>query len=170
MVYLAEQDDPRSRLPRNSRGVDWYAGRLLSSRAKPNVALKALIEQSVEGVTADNPRPSWKSCNGSVMSGREAGRRSGSIGKRLEQSCSSTITNYRCRRIDRFLEAHVKETCYNILKKKKPLMSSDFMMQESNRELCVEKSINAEVKNLRWSLKVLIEQMRLAIQNIEWSS
>lgn len=66
------------------------------------------------------------------------------------------------------LEAHVKET-YNILKKKAVGSRLDFMMQEFNREsnTLASKSINAEVTNSAIELKVLIEQMREQIQNIE---
>lgn len=66
------------------------------------------------------------------------------------------------------LEAHVKET-YNILKKKEAVgRRLDFMMQEFNRESnTASKSINAEVTNSAIELKVLIEQMREQIQNIE---
>ena len=65
------------------------------------------------------------------------------------------------------LEAHVKET-YNILKKKEG-RRLDFLMQEFNREsnTLASKSINAEVTNSAIELKVLIEQMREQIQNIE---
>ncbi|WP_428944560.1 YicC/YloC family endoribonuclease [Pantoea sp. FN060301] len=67
------------------------------------------------------------------------------------------------------LEAHVKET-YNILKKKEAVgRRLDFMMQEFNREsnTLASKSINAEVTTSAIELKVLIEQMREQIQNIE---
>ncbi|MCZ5652919.1 DUF1732 domain-containing protein [Escherichia coli] len=67
-------------------------------------------------------------------------------------------------------EAHVKET-YNILKKKKPLVVVwTFMMQEFNRE---SNTLRVEVYQCRSDklhaieLKVLIEQMREQIQNIE---
>ncbi|QCT19239.1 YicC family protein [Jejubacter calystegiae] len=67
------------------------------------------------------------------------------------------------------LEAHVKET-WNILKKKEAVgRRLDFMMQEFNREsnTLASKSINADVTNSAIELKVLIEQMREQIQNIE---
>ena len=67
------------------------------------------------------------------------------------------------------LEAHVKET-YNILKKKEAVgRRLDFMMQEFNREsnTLASKSINSDVTNSAIELKVLIEQMREQIQNIE---
>ncbi len=45
----------------------------------------------------------------------------------------------------------------------------DFMMQEFNREsnTLASKSINTDVTNAAIQLKVLIEQMREQIQNIE---
>lgn len=67
------------------------------------------------------------------------------------------------------LDAHVKET-YNILKKKEAVgRRLDFMMQEFNREsnTLASKSINADITNSAIELKVLIEQMREQIQNIE---
>jgi uncharacterized protein (TIGR00255 family) len=67
------------------------------------------------------------------------------------------------------LEAHVKET-YNILDKKEAVgRRLDFMMQEFNRESNTlgSKSINASVTGSAIELKVLIEQMREQIQNIE---
>ncbi|WP_448566022.1 YicC/YloC family endoribonuclease [Thalassotalea ganghwensis] len=70
--------------------------------------------------------------------------------------------------IDR-LHSHVKET-RSILKKGGPQgRRLDFMMQEFNREANTlgSKSINADVTNSAVELKVLIEQMREQIQNIE---
>ena len=70
--------------------------------------------------------------------------------------------------IDR-LYSHVKET-KGILKKGGPQgRRLDFMMQEFNREANTlgSKSINAEITNAAVELKVLIEQMREQIQNIE---
>ncbi|MDF7679613.1 YicC family protein [Enterobacteriaceae bacterium ESL0689] len=67
------------------------------------------------------------------------------------------------------LEAHVKET-RNILKKKEAVgRRLDFMMQEFNREsnTLASKSINTDITSSAIELKVLIEQMREQIQNIE---
>ncbi|AMA64708.1 hypothetical protein AUT07_00119 [Candidatus Arsenophonus lipoptenae] len=67
------------------------------------------------------------------------------------------------------LDAHVKET-YNIFKKKEAVgRRLDFMMQEFNREAntLASKSINSQITNAAIELKVLIEQMREQIQNIE---
>lgn len=67
------------------------------------------------------------------------------------------------------LQLHVKET-QSILKKGGAVgRKLDFMMQELNREsnTLASKSINAEVTNSAVELKVLIEQMREQIQNLE---
>ncbi|AOT06994.1 YicC/YloC family endoribonuclease [Pseudoalteromonas luteoviolacea] len=67
------------------------------------------------------------------------------------------------------LKSHVKET-HKILKKGGACgRRLDFMMQEFNREsnTLASKSINAEITNAAVELKVLIEQMREQIQNIE---
>jgi len=67
------------------------------------------------------------------------------------------------------LESHVKETT-KILKKGGACgRRLDFMMQEFNREANTlgSKSINTEITNAAVELKVLIEQMREQIQNIE---
>ena len=67
------------------------------------------------------------------------------------------------------LQMHVKETT-NILKKGGAVgRKLDFMMQELNREsnTLASKSINADITASAVDLKVLIEQMREQIQNLE---
>jgi len=70
--------------------------------------------------------------------------------------------------IDR-LFSHVKETNSILKKGGAQGRRLDFMMQEFNREANTlgSKSINAEITNSAVELKVLIEQMREQIQNIE---
>jgi len=67
------------------------------------------------------------------------------------------------------LDTHVKET-HKILKKGGACgRRLDFMMQEFNREAntLASKSINADITQASVELKVLIEQMREQIQNVE---
>lgn len=67
------------------------------------------------------------------------------------------------------LQLHIKET-QNILRKGGAVgRKLDFMMQELNREsnTLASKSINVDVTNSAIELKVLIEQMREQIQNLE---
>ena len=70
--------------------------------------------------------------------------------------------------IDR-LYSHVKETRSILKKGGAQGRRLDFMMQEFNREANTlgSKSINADITNAAVELKVLIEQMREQIQNIE---
>lgn len=67
------------------------------------------------------------------------------------------------------LDSHIKETRSALKKGGACGRRLDFMMQEFNREANTlgSKSINAEVTNAAVDLKVLIEQMREQIQNIE---
>lgn len=67
------------------------------------------------------------------------------------------------------LQMHVTEI-KNIIKNGGPIgRRLDFMMQELNREsnTLASKSINTDITNSAVELKVLIEQMREQIQNIE---
>lgn len=70
--------------------------------------------------------------------------------------------------IDR-LFSHVKETRSILKKGGAQGRRLDFMMQEFNREANTlgSKSINADITNAAVELKVLIEQMREQIQNVE---
>lgn len=67
------------------------------------------------------------------------------------------------------LQLHVKETLSVLNKGGAVGRKLDFMMQELNREAntLASKSINADVTNIAVELKVLIEQMREQIQNLE---
>lgn len=67
------------------------------------------------------------------------------------------------------LQLHVKETTSVLNKGGAVGRKLDFMMQELNREAntLASKSINADVTNAAVELKVLIEQMREQIQNLE---
>ncbi|MCC5853303.1 MAG: YicC family protein [Alkalimonas sp.] len=67
------------------------------------------------------------------------------------------------------LEAHIKESRHTLKKGGACGRRLDFMMQEFNREANTlsSKSISTEITNAAVELKVLIEQMREQIQNIE---
>ena len=89
--------------------------------------------------------------------------------QRLEQEMVLTAQRVDvAEELDR-LQLHVKETS-SILKKGGAVgRKLDFMMQELNREsnTMASKSINADITNSAVELKVLIEQMREQIQNLE---
>jgi len=67
------------------------------------------------------------------------------------------------------LDAHIKETRHSIKQGGAVGRRLDFMMQEFNREANTlsSKAISTEITNTAVELKVLIEQMREQIQNIE---
>jgi uncharacterized protein (TIGR00255 family) len=67
------------------------------------------------------------------------------------------------------LDAHIKETRHTLKKGGACGRRLDFMMQEFNREANTlsSKAISTEITNAAVELKVLIEQMREQIQNVE---
>lgn len=144
------------------------------ARETEGQALKALIEQRLEGVTAEvvkvrSHMPEILQWQRERLVAKLEDAQVQLENNRLEQELVLLAQRIDvAEELDR-LEAHVKET-YNILKKKEAVgRRLDFMMQEFNREsnTLASKSINAEVTNSAIELKVLIEQMREQIQNIE---
>ena len=144
------------------------------ARETEGQALKALIEQRLEGVTAEVVKvrahmPEILQWQRERLVAKLEDAQVQLENNRLEQELVLLAQRIDvAEELDR-LEAHVKET-YNILKKKEAVgRRLDFMMQEFNREsnTLASKSINAEVTNSAIELKVLIEQMREQIQNIE---
>ncbi len=146
----------------------------IAARESEGAALKSLIEQRLEGVSnevikvrAQMPEVLKWQRERLVAKLEEAEVQLEN--NRLEQELVMMAQRIDvAEELDR-LEAHVKET-YNILKKKEAVgRRLDFMMQEFNRESNTlgSKSINADVTASAIELKVLIEQMREQIQNIE---
>lgn len=144
------------------------------ARESEGQALKALIEQRLEGVTTEvaNVRahmPEILQWQRERLVARLEEAEVQLENNRLEQELVLLAQRIDvAEELDR-LEAHVKET-RNILHKKEAVgRRLDFMMQEFNREsnTLASKSINADVTNSAIELKVLIEQMREQIQNIE---
>lgn len=146
----------------------------IAARESEGTALKALIEQRLEGVSnevknvrAQMPEVLKWQRERLVTKLEEAEVQLEN--NRLEQELVMMAQRIDvAEELDR-LDAHVKET-YNILKKKEAVgRRLDFMMQEFNREsnTLASKSINADITTAAIELKVLIEQMREQIQNIE---
>jgi uncharacterized protein (TIGR00255 family) len=143
------------------------------ARETEGQALKALIEQRLEGVSAEVTKvrahmPEILQWQRERLVAKLEDAQVQLENNRLEQELVLMAQRIDvAEELDR-LEAHVKET-YNILKKKRRLAVVWTSMQEFNREsnTLASKSINAEVTNSAIELKVLIEQMREQIQNIE---
>ncbi|ATS95060.1 YicC family protein [Salmonella enterica subsp. enterica serovar Enteritidis] len=160
-VMAAQEQDLDAIAAEILAALDGTLDDFIVARETEGQALKALIEQRLEGVSAEVAKVR------AHMPEILQWQRERLVAK-LEDAQVQLENNRLEQELDR-LEAHVKET-YNILKKKEAVgRRLDFMMQEFNREsnTLASKSINADVTNSAIELKVLIEQMREQIQNIE---
>ncbi|ADN00567.1 conserved protein [Dickeya dadantii 3937] len=144
------------------------------ARESEGNALKTLIEQRLVGVSAEVAKvrahmPNILQWQREKLQSKLDEAQVQLDGNRLEQELVLLAQRIDvAEELDR-LEAHVRET-YKILNKQEAVgRRLDFMMQEFNRESNTlgSKSINADVTASAIELKVLIEQMREQIQNIE---
>ncbi|ARF48326.1 YicC/YloC family endoribonuclease [Pantoea stewartii] len=156
------------------QALDGALDDFIAARESEGSALKALIEQRLEAVTHEVSKvraqlPDVIKWQRERLIAKLEDAEVQLENNRLEQELVMMAQRFDvAEELDR-LDAHVKET-YNILKKKEAVgRRLDFMMQEFNREsnTLASKSINAEITNSAIELKVLIEQMREQIQNIE---
>ncbi|KEY56530.1 YicC/YloC family endoribonuclease [Serratia sp. DD3] len=146
----------------------------ITARESEGSALKGMIEQRLEGVNTEVAKVRTQMPNILQWQRERLVSKLEEAQVQLENTRLEQELVLMAQRIDVAeeldrLEAHVKET-FNILKKKEAVgRRLDFMMQEFNREAntLASKSINAEVTASAIELKVLIEQMREQIQNIE---
>lgn len=143
------------------------------ARETEGQALKALIEQRLEGVTAEVVKvrahmPEILQWQRERLVAKLEDAQVQLENNRLEQELVLLA-----QRIDVAEELTARSACQRDLQhseeKEAVGRRLDFMMQEFNREsnTLASKSINAEVTNSAIELKVLIEQMREQIQNIE---
>ncbi|HAE79361.1 YicC family protein [Morganella morganii] len=146
----------------------------IDAREREGAALKTLIEQRLDGVTEEVRKvraqmPDILLWQRERLQSKLDDAQIQVDPNRLEQELILLAQRIDvAEELDR-LDAHVKET-HNILKKKEAVgRRLDFMMQEFNREsnTLASKSINAGITSSAIELKVLIEQMREQIQNIE---
>lgn len=146
----------------------------IAARESEGAALKTLIEQRLDGVNAEVIKVRAQMPNILQWQRERLVSKLEEAQIQLENTRLEQELVLMAQRIDVAeeldrLEAHVKET-HNILKKREAVgRRLDFMMQEFNREsnTLASKSINAEVTTSAIELKVMIEQMREQIQNIE---
>lgn len=173
-VMSAQEQDLDTIAAEIIMALDGALDDFIVARETEGQALKALIEQRLEGVSAEvvNVRthmPEVLKWQRERLTTKLAEAEIQLENTRLEQELLLMAQRIDvAEELDR-LEAHIKET-YNILKKKEAVgRRLDFMMQEFNREsnTLASKSINSEITNSAIELKVLIEQMREQIQNIE---
>ncbi|MCA6963472.1 YicC/YloC family endoribonuclease [Pectobacterium odoriferum] len=146
----------------------------IAARESEGDALKGMIEQRLAGVSAEVVKVRAQMPNILLWQRERLQSKLEDAQVQLENNRLEQELVLMAQRVDVAeeldrLDAHVNET-YKILKKEEAVgRRLDFMMQEFNREsnTLASKSINADVTASAIELKVLIEQMREQIQNIE---
>jgi len=155
-------------------GFDEVLAQFVESRQSEGEKLKALIEQRLEGIQGEITKvralmPQILDWQRQKLIDRLAEAKLELEPTRVEQEIIMLAQRIDvAEELDR-LGMHITET-HKILKKGGACgRRLDFMMQEFNRESNTlgSKSINAEITQSAVELKVLIEQMREQIQNIE---
>lgn len=173
-VMEAEEADMNSIQSDVLAGFDIALAEFIKARGNEGKNLKALIEQRLDSITAEAEKvkahmPEVIQWQRTRITDKFAEANIELDSTRVEQELVLLAQKMDVdEEIDR-LFSHVKET-KNILKKGGAQgRRLDFMMQEFNREANTlgSKSINSDITNSAVELKVLIEQMREQIQNIE---
>lgn len=173
-VMEAEEADMDNIQAEILAGFDQALADFIEARASEGNTLKALIEQRLDAIVIQAEQVKtqmpaiveWQR-NRIVEKFNDAGIDPDS--QRLEQELVLLAQKMDVEEeLDR-LHSHVKETRSILKKGGAQGRRLDFMMQEFNREANTlgSKSINADITNSAVELKVLIEQMREQIQNIE---
>ncbi|MFO6423918.1 YicC/YloC family endoribonuclease [Motilimonas sp. KMU-193] len=154
--------------------LDTTINEFLDARASEGANLKVFIEQRLDEISSQaafvrSKMPEVMAWQRERLTNRLAEAQIELEPTRLEQEMVMLAQKVDvAEELDR-LDSHISET-RNILKKGGAIgRRLDFMMQEFNREAntLASKSINAEITNASVECKVLIEQMREQIQNIE---
>lgn len=173
-VMAAEEQDLDAISAELMQALEGALDDFIAARESEGNALKALIEQRLAGVSAEVAKvrahmPNILQWQREKLVSKLEDAQVQLENNRLEQELVLMAQRVDvAEELDR-LEAHVKET-YKILNKQEAVgRRLDFMMQEFNRESNTlgSKSINSDVTASAIELKVLIEQMREQIQNIE---
>ncbi len=173
-VMLAEEQDLDAISTELLQALEAAMDDFISARESEGAALKVMIEQRLDGVSAEVLKvrahmPNILQWQRERLVSKLEDAQVQLENTRLEQELVLMAQRVDvAEELDR-LEAHVKET-HKIMKKEEAVgRRLDFMMQEFNREsnTLASKSINADVTTSAIELKVLIEQMREQIQNIE---
>jgi len=173
-VMSAEEQDLDAISAELLKALDGALDDFIAARESEGAALKTLIEQRLAGVSAEVVKVRAQMPNILQWQRERLVSKLEEAEVQLENNRLEQELVLMAQRVDVAeeldrLEAHVKET-HKILKKEEAVgRRLDFMMQEFNREsnTLASKSINADVTTSAIELKVLIEQMREQIQNIE---
>jgi len=173
-VMEAEEADMDAIQAELLAGFDIALKDFVAARASEGNNMKALIEQRLEAIVAEAEKvkahmPEVIQWQRNRITEKFAEAQIELDSTRVEQELVLLAQKMDVdEEIDR-LFSHVKETKGILKKGGAQGRRLDFMMQEFNREANTlgSKSINADITNCAVELKVLIEQMREQIQNIE---
>lgn len=173
-VIASPQQDPDSLAAELLSVFDHTLDEFIHVRETEGMALKRMIQQRLDGVTEqiNNVRthmPDILQWQRERLTSRFSEAQISVDNNRLEQELILLAQRLDVtEELDR-LETHVEGTCHILDTKEATGRRLDFMMQEFNREAntLASKSINSAITNAAIELKVLIEQMREQIQNIE---
>ncbi len=173
-VMEAEESDMNAIQAEILAGFDQALKDFIVARADEGTNMKSLIEQRLDGIVEQaelvkGHMPEVIAWQRKRITDKFADANIELESSRVEQELVLLAQKMDVdEEIDR-LFSHVKETRSILKKGGAQGRRLDFMMQEFNREANTlgSKSINAEITNSAVELKVLIEQMREQIQNIE---
>ena len=173
-VMEAEESDMNAIQAEILAGFDQALEDFIDARADEGANMKALIEQRLDGIIEQaeivkGHMPEIIQWQRKRITDKFADANIELESSRVEQELVLLAQKMDVdEEIDR-LFSHVKETRSILKKGGAQGRRLDFMMQEFNREANTlgSKSINADITNSAVELKVLIEQMREQIQNIE---
>lgn len=173
-VMEAEEADMSQIQTEVLAGFDQALTDFIAARASEGENMKLLIEQRLDGITAEAEKvkafmPEVIQWQRNRIIDKFTDAKIELESTRVEQELVLLAQKMDVdEELDR-LYSHVKETKSILKKGGAQGRRLDFMMQEFNREANTlgSKSINADITNSAVELKVLIEQMREQIQNIE---
>lgn len=173
-VMLAEEQDLDAISNELLVALETAIDDFITARESEGASLKTLIETRLDGVSAEVIKVRAQMPNVLQWQRERLVSKLEDAQVQLENTRLEQELVLMAQRVDVAeeldrLDAHVKET-HKILKKEEAVgRRLDFMMQEFNREsnTLASKSINSDVTTSAIELKVLIEQMREQIQNIE---
>lgn len=173
-VMEAEEADMSKIQTEILAGFDQALTDFIAARASEGENMKQLIEQRLDGITAEAEKvkafmPEIIEWQRNRIIDKFNSAKIELESTRVEQELVLLAQKMDVdEEIDR-LYSHVKETKSILKKGGAQGRRLDFMMQEFNREANTlgSKSINSDITNSAVELKVLIEQMREQIQNIE---
>lgn len=173
-VISAEEADMDAIQTQMLAAFEQTIGDLISARANEGETLKALLKQRLDAIEAEvskvrSQMPAVIEWQRERITSRFADAKVELEPGRLEQEMILLAQRLDvAEELDR-LDSHVAETRKILQKGGAVGRRLDFMMQEFNREsnTLASKSINADITQSAVELKVLIEQMREQIQNIE---